>query len=674
MRLYLILLSIIALSNTLIAQNFSTKYSSYGICGGYNLNFHHADFKEFSGYPNCCDKFTNGYGNGIVGGLYYRFPIINNLTSSLRAGIFGFSGTLERNEQTVVSGAIPATIRHTLVTSLPMLGIEPIVQYNAFGPFNFIGGFRASTPISARFSQFETLIQPNTGTFENGRRIRNEATDNIPQANALGFAIIAGMSADFPLSTMKQDNYGRFSGGCYISPEILYSIALNQSHVTNNLDWSINTLRIGVSIGYIPGDAISIESIQDDTEKKSSIVTLPIPPPPLPLPPTAHIIAKGVENDGAETPAVKIHVEEFLSTNVKPLLNYIFFDENSSELPLRYNQINTDATNKFSINSHFNASTLDTYHNILNIIGKRLRDNPSAKITLIGCNSENASEKNNLSLSRHRAETVRDYLASVWKIAPERMIIQSRNLPENPSNLNNPDGIPENRRVEIISDVQSILEPVFAQEIYREISPPKLRFYPQAQGERSIIAWEISAGKNINSSEKFEGVGSPPRYVEWELQRTPDAVVGAAALNYHLSVTDSMNLTATADSTIPVEQITIQKKRSTRVKDKIIDRYSLILFDFDKSEISGMNSYIMDYIRKQLTSDASISIIGYTDRIGDADHNRRLSTERAIAAAKQLNTKNYDGKGEDVELYDNSLPEGRFYSRTVEIVVERPAE
>ena len=69
-----------------------------------------------------------------------------------------------------------------------------------------------------------------------------------------------------------------------------------------------------------------------------------------------------------------------------------------------------------------------------------------------------------------------------------------------------------------------------------------------------------------------------------------------------------------------------------------------------------------------------MSIVGYSDRLGEAEHNLKLSTERAQNTAKELGVSvdNAQGGGENTELFDNNLPEGRFYSRTVSIVIETP--
>jgi outer membrane protein OmpA-like peptidoglycan-associated protein len=62
--------------------------------------------------------------------------------------------------------------------------------------------------------------------------------------------------------------------------------------------------------------------------------------------------------------------------------------------------------------------------------------------------------------------------------------------------------------------------------------------------------------------------------------------------------------------------------------------------------------------------------------MGEADYNLKLSKQRADAVAKEF--REYDtsvsGYGEVEQMYDNNLPEGRFYCRKVDIVVETPIE
>jgi outer membrane protein OmpA-like peptidoglycan-associated protein len=74
-------------------------------------------------------------------------------------------------------------------------------------------------------------------------------------------------------------------------------------------------------------------------------------------------------------------------------------------------------------------------------------------------------------------------------------------------------------------------------------------------------------------------------------------------------------------------------------------------------------------------------VTGYTDIVGQEDRNQLLSRQRAGTVDRGLKRNvasgivaslNTEGVGETDPLFSNDLPEGRFYNRTVQIVIETP--
>lgn len=112
------------------------------------------------------------------------------------------------------------------------------------------------------------------------------------------------------------------------------------------------------------------------------------------------------------------------------------------------------------------------------------------------------------------------------------------------------------------------------------------------------------------------------------------------------------------------------------MQDKEISRYNLILFEFSKYELKPSDAKIIDIIKKNLKPTSHISITGYTDRAGDAQRNAKLSQNRANEVKDALNHPNtvVVGAGGKTFLYNNDIPEGRFYCRTVDILVETPVK
>jgi outer membrane protein OmpA-like peptidoglycan-associated protein len=363
---------------------------------------------------------------------------------------------------------------------------------------------------------------------------------------------------------------------------------------------------------------------------------------------------------------------------MSPLLNYVFFNESSSTIPVRYKRLSKDEAKNFRIDKLYNFGTLETYYELLNIVGRRLKENPSAKITLVGCNSFENKELGNRGLSQARAATVRDYLHEVWEISNSRMVVDSRGLPEEPSYTTDTDGIAENRRVEIHSSDSKITEPVLSSDTVTRITPHMVRFKPSVVAEAGVQSWKLDAMQDNVRLKEFAGTNAVPQTLDWSLG-TNDEILSrnSGMVTYAMLVTDQQNQQADAEgAAIPVQKVTIEQKRSERVADKEVDHYSLILFAFDKADLTSSNQRTLGYIREHTTPDASVTITGYTDRMGDAEHNQQLAEMRAKEAAIALGVRTdaVRGVGKAQLLYDNSLPEGRFYCRTVNIDVERPVK
>ena len=93
------------------------------------------------------------------------------------------------------------------------------------------------------------------------------------------------------------------------------------------------------------------------------------------------------------------------------------------------------------------------------------------------------------------------------------------------------------------------------------------------------------------------------------------------------------------------------------------------------------NHKILDtYVYGRIQPNSDVTVNGYTDILGTDDYNERLSTNRANAVKGDIggHIKGQDkslvahGYGKSQPLYTNELPEGRYYNRTVQVLVETP--
>ncbi len=646
--------------------------SSDGRYGGFihlNLNLHRAAFSRLPGVPNCCREFTGGTGTGVTIGLLYKHPLTDLFALDLRAAWSTLGAELVEPERTtvIVAGeAVEGEFEHQLDAGLSAILLEPSLEYRPTDRFGLRIGPGVGYLLGGSYDQREELVKPEeVGVFENNRRTRNEFSGDIPELNRLRLSAHIGFGYDFPLNA---------SGTMTATPELFYSRGF--STILADSSWSVDQLRVGVAITFGPGrrepdiPPVVVMPAQPDSVEEPEIR-------PELLRATVHAV--GIAEDGSEASKAVLTVEEFISTNMRPLLNYVFFDEGSSDLPQRYERLSEREKERFRVERLHNVPTLPTYHHLLNIVGRRMAEYPEATLRIVGCN-DGLGEKANggLQLSRSRAESVADYLRSAWGVDSSRLSIESRNLPAKPSNMEVADGIVENRRAELYSDTWEILAPVITDDTLRVTNPPMIRFKPEAEGPAPVSGYSLNVLQDGNLLKSFRGMSGMEEEIDWNLQEEQETIPRTdEPIIYQLEVRDQIgNAVRTEPDSLPVEQITISRKRRERIADKYIDRYSLILFDFDKAEFNEANERIGTFIRERIREGATVTITGYTDRIGEADYNLGLSRRRAEETERELETTGAEvsGVGETVELHENDLPEGRFYSRTVTIIVETPVE
>lgn len=650
---------------TVDSINYELK-PKYGIIGAYNLNFHSSSITDIKGFNSCCPEFTGGFGTGFnIGGLI-EYPIDEKLQLMLRLTYSSYNGLLSEQVtlpvlDVVSGGSIPATIENQFDVQYGTIGIEPMVSYRIQDELFAHGGFRAGFLVDHNYSHIEEIVSPkNRGTFSNGLQTWNVSFGDIPDPNILLLGLKLGASYNLPLNKKKS---------FFIAPEIFYTLQFTP--IMKDQSWSVHQIQLGASLKY-----------------RQPPPPPPPPPPPLappspemPLPqepPTlaAKISVVEVDSLGNENPNFSLKIEDFISYNMRPLLTYLFFDSLSSDIPDKYIKLNSKEKNEFSLSSLHNLGPIETYYQLLNVIGMRMNQYPEATIKITGTNSNSGDEKDNTALSRERALKVRDYLRDVWGIDGTRMPINARNLPEKFTRQDDPGSDSENRRVEITANDPRIVEPVFTVDTMRVLPKYNLRFKPVAETEVGAKRWEVKAVLDNKELVSYDGKGNVPKNLDWALDKSSNGAPKTAGnIFYFVSVTDSLDQTVVSSrNRIPIEQLTIDRKRLERIKDKEFEYYSLILFDFGKSDLRSEHNKVVDFIKDRITTNAKVYIRGYTDLIGDEAINKRISEKRAKAVANRLKipSAEVEGIGEDVILYDNDTPEGRYYCRTVQIIIETP--
>ncbi|MEW6518176.1 MAG: OmpA family protein [Thermodesulfobacteriota bacterium] len=376
-----------------------------------------------------------------------------------------------------------------------------------------------------------------------------------------------------------------------------------------------------------------------------------------------------------------VNIEEITIVDSSPFLNYVYFDAGSSEISQRYATFTQPGeTEGFAIEKL--KDTMEKYHHILNVIGKRMVENPDALITIVGCNSNTGEEKGRLDLSRSRADKVFAYLRYVWGIDPSRMEVKAQNLPSVPSTSRVPEGVVENQRVEIYSVHPAILDTINSTYTQEECDASEIRIVPAIESETVIDKWQFRLLGGGNVLLTREGTGKPPESFAFDIKSLGvHNVALMKEISAEMDGVDNEGNTFSIATALPtrINFLRREERIAQKLESKVIEKYGLILFEFDRADLKDRNQVIVNRVitRMAQLNSASMDIAGHTDIIGKEDYNIKLSERRAsavygsmletgIAVGSQIT---YAGNGPNNPPYDNNIPEGRALNRTVIITL-----
>lgn len=675
----------------------------------YQNNIQSADFQSLPNAFRCGPNYTTGTGGVGSLGLLATYPLGDPLALEFRVGYAPLSGRLFRNETIGNTADIggnnrttPVEAMHELSTSFPTLVAEPVVGALLFHRVRLGFGVRLSYIVGNRFEQVETITQPDYVFYlPDSSRQRNRTNGAVGNLYRGQFHVSLSAGVDFPLTRELT-----------LTPELRYYYSLVP--VTSDVLWHISPIAIGASIRYalyppppprflydtvyvrdtstialvgLEREEIALIERKENTdrheerigEQRTIYSKTTITERYERRTPRAALLALDVQvrplrADGSPLDSIaRVVIEETEVEESFPLLPYVFFPEGSSTLELsRLVFIEPADTSTFD-EKRLPPATLDIYRHLLNIIGSRMRRNPQAKLTLVGTNSAVGIEAGNLVLSQARAEAVRDYLARVWGIEQNRISIRTRNLPSSPSNNATPEGQEENRRVEILSNAPDILRPVTIGTVSVTANPPLVELVPQVQSEAGLEQWQATIEQEGKALRSLRGEAATLQPYRWNVTEPPYPQLDRP-IEVTYTVRDHTGQTLEKSFALDVQQLTVRQKRFEQRDDKRIDRLSLIVFDFNKAELSPVHRQLLSEIKSRIEPNSKVVIAGYADRSGEPDYNRELARRRCIEVQRALGLADaiIVPKGSDELLYDNATPEGRSYCRTVQITIETP--
>ncbi len=611
----------------------------------------------------------------------------------LRASYSTLGGKLLSTENTTIKVDTTITqgiFEHTIDTKINVLNFNPYLIFKPFDFLNLTFGGYAGFIIQKDYEQRETIIEPkDRGVFvDTEKRTRNESSGEIKQTNSVNAGLSIGTNINLPLNKQKS---------LIISPEIFYFMGL--SDLVKDRLWKINNLSFGLALKYSPlpekpkppedifrrikksiidtlivikedinnsffktGKEIKTE-LKERTDKNLVTITEISNR-------TDTLFKKSKPVVNIELNTTHIYAGTRFVTQAFPLLPIIFFKANSDEIEDYYNISNKP--NDFS-EQELEISSLNFHWNIINIIGSRLKNNPSAKINILGF-ADSTTEKSDCILAKKRAEKIKNLLVNTWKIEENRINITLKELncsPNEPTQSKNDSGFAENRRVEITSDDFNILAPIVRKRYLEkiDIEPENLQFITNKSTRIGIKSWKLTAKQNNRTIISNSGNGSPPEIISEKINNLlRDGLISNYPLNIEFSITDNDNQTETFITNIPVRIDT---------SDVEIQRLSLILFGIASDKVPEHSRKNLTEFIKENYKSGEVRIFGYTDILGNPASNKILADSRAENVAKVIREVAPELKiSEEVGIASDKFPPGvvsystppeRFLSRTVYI-------
>jgi outer membrane protein OmpA-like peptidoglycan-associated protein len=563
--------------------------------------------------------------------LGLEIPVASGFMFSPRLNYNDLSAVLDdAGEPVTASGTVPDA--DALSYAYRTVGLDLLGKIT-FGNFHLLVGPNIGIPVKNSYSRGQRTVQAASAS-----------TTEMPDIPALWASIGAGAGYDIPLTPEAHK--------VWLTPEVMFHYPLTNLSGNEFGDLIVKQFRGAVSLKF-------------DIGGEEAVVAAPVLA-------SVDIIARGVRPDGSIAAEPVSPTSSMHARTSMPLLPYVFFEAGKAEIPARYSR---QGSTGFSVQTLAGKNAEDANHAVLDIVGQRLKEMPQASLTITGTNSNSGAEKGNVTLSRTRAQAVRDYLVNTWGIEAGRVTVDARNLPEIPTNPVTQPGMEENRRVELASNDSRITAPIkIEQRETMAAGETIVRFETSVQPTgHPFTSWRITLDQNGSPvGQALSGSGAPPAVQTMTIANATNLI--NQPLHYRLEATDASGKMVTDDGMTRIVPATVERSN--------LERFAMLSFDFDRSDINERARQMLELISESISRDARVvKIDGFTDFTGTEEYNQNLSEARANSAVTSLRSMttlpaatNVTGHGERDPKFNNDLPEGRQLNRRVEFTIEKSSQ
>ncbi|MDX9789498.1 MAG: OmpA family protein [Candidatus Kapabacteria bacterium] len=607
-------------------------------------NNYTSNFSSFQGSVDC-GIFTKGIAMGWSGGIFVEkdFDGLYQLGLGLfyadRSALSSINNTFESRDNSTGNISM-VTLRNSLDAQISYVEINPEIRLlisNKFinGPLRISAGLRFGIPVSMNFTQEESIVSPENAVFINpdGRRttIRDLASGEITNTS-----LQTGISAGI-------ENLLNIGNGNFFTQQIIFDYNFN--NIVKETDWTTYAVRLELGLRFSisqSDDVITVpETIIDEPEQKSpTIIVEEVPKPPQPyIELSTEIITESRIESG----------NELLAT--MPLVNSIFFENNSAEIPDYYKLINQPGMDLY------NGNPVDFHRNIIPAICTILNNHPNSRILLEGATSGPEHEPKGLELSKARTDAVKQAFVDLG-ISPSRISFRALISPQYPSNQQYPEGVEENRRVDIWVTEAPLQQYVDIQN-YREFNGKlvlNLQYGNFPPGTKAMI--------KINDEHRS---ASGPGIQQFTIKQR----LNQGAEEFKIRTDVNVNgVEKSDDKIVNINELT------NEVVDLSLKNFEAVLrFNYNSSDLTSENEALLKQLVQKLPDGSTILIIGSADTLGTAEHNRQLASDRAKKteifikkiAGNRLNIET----NTNIDKFSDETPQGRFLNRSIKIRVKK---
>jgi outer membrane protein OmpA-like peptidoglycan-associated protein len=633
----IICMLMIAMTQTTVSGQVLQPKWWFGLSGGANFNFYDGTTQRLNNSTIVPAAFHKG--NGVRA---YASALVEYRPGRIWGAMLNvaYDGRGGKFDDVIAPCNCPATLK----TNTSYFAIEPSLRFG-FNSSNFylFAGPRVAFNLQKDFN-YTQLKQPNTDS-------------ELSEMRQTLLSGQVGIGYEFQISSASSTTK------VSLSPFVSFHPYFGQDP-RNVESWSLTTVRTGVALKFGKGSK---------AVAKESTAIIPVAE-----------VAFSVRAPKAIP--VKRSVSETL-----PLLNYVFFDQGSTAVPSRYSMLTKTQAASFREVQLQNEQSIDTagrsarqlnvYHHVLNIVGDRMRSNPGAAISLSGASASGPQEGEAL------ASSVKEYLVGIFGIEASRIAVKGRTKPIIPSEQ--PGATKElvllregDRRVDIESTSPELLMEVGG----GMMKPVQINSVEENPLDSHLI-FNVAGAKKLLKSwsvDVTDARGAVKHYGPFT--KDMESVAGNSVLGNQTEGDYKVSMIGETKDGLPIrKESSVHLTRQNEVIENGF-RYS-ILFNFDKAKtILSYEKFLTNVVSPLISNGSTVIIHGHTDIIGEEEYNQKLSDsraqetqkiiERSLASTGKSNVKfETSGFGEDLNHspFNNSLPEERFYNRTViiDIIVQK---